>query len=274
MSRRNPAAVTRRSDFTVRDGAGYERQMGRWSRRLAGPFVEFAGHGRGERILDMGCGTGSFTAELTQRDTSLDVVGVDYAGPYVTYCRQNIEGAAQFLVADGAVLPFPDGVFDRSAALLVLHFMPDPGLAISELCRVTRPGGVVAAAVWDAGGGVVVNRMFCDTAAALDPNGETFRDTTFTRPMTRPGELAQAWRDAKLEGVEESTLTIRMDFDSFDDYWAPYIGGDGPYARYVSTLDETARATLTQAVQRAYLAGDIDGPRSYTASARAVKGRS
>jgi len=261
------------SDFVSRDGAGYQRQMGRWSRRLAVPFVEFAGHGDGERILDMGCGTGSLTDELTQRDASTQVIGLDYSEAYASYAAQQCGDGAQFLVADGAVLPFADDTFDRCLSLLVLHFVPDPILAISELRRVTKPGGVVAAAVWDAGGGVLVNRMFCDTAAAIDAAGEAFRRVTFGRPMTHPGELTRAWHQAQLLDVEQATLTIRMEFEDFADYWAPYIGGDGPYAAYVSTLDTRARAALAEAVRNAFLGGGSDGPRSFTASAWAVSGR-
>ena len=266
-------AVMTGSDFVSRDGAGYQRQMGRWSRRLAVPFVEFAGHDDGERILDMGCGTGSLTEELTQRDAPTQVVGLDYSGVYASYAAQQCGAGAQFLVADGGVLPFADDTFDRCYSLLVLHFVPDPMLAISELCRVTRPGGVVAAAVWDAGGGVLVNRLFCDTAAALDASGEAFRRVTFGRPMTQPGELTRAWHRAQLIDVEEATLTIRMEFEDFADYWGPYIGGDGPYAAYVSTLDTTARTALGKAVRGAFIGGGSDGPRSFTASAWATHGR-
>ena len=266
--------MTSRSNFVSRDGAGYERQMGRWSHRLASPFTDFAGVGSGERVLDMGCGTGSLTAEIVRRDGeelggwARLLRGVREATP-----ASRSETGGRFLVADGAVLPIRDGAFDRSLSQLVLHFVPDPVSAISELRRVTRPGGVVAASVWDAGGGVMVNRLFCDTAAAVDPGGEAFRQRIFGRSMTQPGELARVWRQTGFVGVEDTTLTIRMDFESFDDYWAPYVGGDGPYAAFVSTLDDTARATLTEAVRRAYLSGMADGPRSFTACAWAVRGQ-
>lgn len=173
-----------RSNFVSRDGAGYERQMGRWSQRLASPFTDFAGVGSGERVLDMGCGTGTLTAEVVRRDRGSSVVGLDCSEAYVNHARHHIGDGGRFLVADGAVLPFPDAAFDRSFSQLVLHFVPDPVSAISELRRVTRPGGVVAATVWDAGGGVMVNRLFCDTAAAVDPGGEAFRQQIFGRSMT------------------------------------------------------------------------------------------
>ncbi len=260
------------SNFVTRDGAGYERQMGRWSQRLASPFADFAGLGSGDRVFDMGCGTGSLTAELVRRERASLVLGLDYSEAYVNYASRRVGGGGQFLVGDGALLPFSDGVFDRSLSQLVLHFVPEPVLAVGELRRVTRPGGMVAATVWDAGGGVIVNRLFCDTAAAVSPGGEAFRERIFGRPMTQPGELARLWRQTGFVEIEESTLTIRMEFESFDDYWAPYVGGDGPYAAFVSTLDESARDTLTEAVRQAYLSGMSDGPRSFAASAWAIRG--
>jgi SAM-dependent methyltransferase len=262
-----------RSNFVSRDGAGYELQMGRWSQRLASLFAEFGGVGDGDRVLDMGCGTGSLTAEIVQRSSGSSVVGLDFSAAYVKYASEHVDGQSHFLMADGAMLPFSDGVFDRSFSQLVLHFVPDPILAIAELGRVTRPGGVVAATVWDAGGGVTVNRLFCDTAAAVSPGGEAFRRRIFGRPMTQSGALMRAWQQAGFVEVEETTLTIRMDFESFDDYWAPYVGGDGPYAAFVSTLDDMALTTLTDAVRQAYLGGLDDGPRSFAASAWAVRGQ-
>jgi SAM-dependent methyltransferase len=263
------------SAFAASDGAGYELQMGRWSRRLAGPFVEFVGlePGSGEQILDMGCGTGSLTGELARRDASARVVGLDYSAAYVHYAAERATGGSSFLVADGTDLPFSASVFDRTVSQLVLHFVPDPDRAIDELQRVTRPGGVAAATVWDAGGGVVTNRLFCDTAAAISPGGEEFRARIFGRPMTQPDRLEAAWRRAGFTDIETATLTIRMDFVNFADYWAPYIGRDGPYAAFVSRLDQDSRSELTDAVQQAYLAGMGDGLRSYTANAWAVKGK-
>ncbi len=183
--------MTASSNFIARDGDGYERQMGRWSKRLAILFVDFAGYRPSERILDVGCGTGSLTAEISGRSATTDLVGLDYSEIYARYARQHNGAGTRFLVGDGGALPFPTGALDRTLSLLVLHFVPDPDRTITEMRRVTRPGGVVAAAVWDAAGGVLTNRLFCDTAAALDPRGATFRQTNFSRPLTQPGELAE-----------------------------------------------------------------------------------
>jgi SAM-dependent methyltransferase len=156
--------------------------------------------------------------------------------------------------------------------MLVLHFIPDSDRAVGELLRVTRPGGVAAAAVWDVRGGFVANRIVFDVAAMLDPKANERRARNFTRPMTRPGELVAAWRKAGFTDVQETMLTIRMEFASFEDYWTPYEGKEGPIADYVNTLGIDERSKLREAVRLAYLDGEADGVRSYAAIAWAVKG--
>src|SRR6266567_715810 len=261
------------STFNANDGHGYERQMGRWSRRLAVPFLAFAGTSSGERVLDVGCGTGSLTFLLADQGGLEAVCGIDYAPPYIEHAaRHNSDPRVSFRVGDACALPFPDAAFDRVLSLLMLHFIPWPDRAIAEMCRVARSGATVAAAVWDARGGFVANRLFFETAAALDPAAGLRRARNYTRAMTRPGELATAWRQAGLAEVEATELAIRMDFASFDDYWAPYVGKDGPGAEYVATLDEQARMRLREAVRSAYLDGEVDSARSYVAVAWAVRG--
>ena len=90
--------------------------------------------------------------------------------------------------------------------------------------------------------------------------------------MTRPGELKKAWLAAGFRDVVDGALIIRMEFASFDDYWTPYVGKDGPGAEYIATLGDVGRARLRDAVRLAYLDGEPDGPRSYAAIAWAVKG--
>ena len=262
------------STFFANDADGYEMLMGRWSRRLALPFIEFAGTADGERVLDVGCGTGHLANAIAAASSPAQVQAFDLSPIYVADAqRRNRDPRVNFSIGDACAIDFPDRSFDRVLSLLVLHFVPQPQRAIAEMWRVAKPGSVVAAAVWDARGGFVANRMFFDTAAAIDPKANERRGRNFTRPMTRPGELGQAWRDAGFDDVVETTLAIRMEFTSFADYWAPYVGRDGPGAEYVATLGDAERERLREAVQAAYLDGEADGPRSYAALAWAVKGR-
>jgi SAM-dependent methyltransferase len=261
------------STFTAASGDGYELQMGRWSRRLAEPFLDFSGCTDGETVLDAGCGTGSLTFALPQRAKELSVQAVDFSPAYIEHATQHNDNPnIAFRVGDICALPFADGSFDRVLSLLVLHFVPDSNRAVSEMRRVARPGATVAAAVWDARGGFVAARMFFDAAATLDQRGNEQRARNFTRPMTRPGELLTAWRTAGFVDTRETMLAIRMEFASFDDYWAPYTGKDGPGAAYVATLSPAERDRLHDLVRNAYLDGEQDGPRSYAAIAWAVAG--
>ena len=187
------------STFTAFDGAGYEHQMGRWSRRLAEPFPDFSGFEDGEQVLDVGCGTGSLTFALAARAKIKSICGLDFSPAYINHAtRRNSDTRIEFKVGDACAMPFPDGSFDRVLSLLMLHFVPQPDRAIAEMRRVARPRSTVAAAVWDARGGFVANRIFFDTAAMLDPKANERRARNYTRPMTRPGELMAAWRKAGL----------------------------------------------------------------------------
>ena len=261
------------STFVAADGAGYELVMGRWSRRLAEPFLDFVGASPGERVLDVGCGTGCLASALVQRFPVAEVCAVDLSPAYIAYARRSKpDPKITYQVGDACALNFPDGSFDRVLSLLLLHFVPSADQAIAEMLRVAKPGSTVGAAVWDVRGGFVANRMFYDTAAALDPKAGDRRARNYTRPMTRPGELTVAWLAAGFKDVVGTTLTIRMEFSSFHDYWAPYEGKDGPGVEYVASLSEGERARLRDAVKLAYVDGEPDGPRSYAALAWAVKG--
>ena len=265
--------MTVSSTFMAADGDGYELQMGRWSRRLAGPFLEFVGTAPGECVLDVGCGTGRLAFALTEQCQVKQLRGIDFSPAYIEHAtRHNHDPRLVFQVGDACALDFPDHSFDRVLSLLMLHFVPRAEQAIAEMRRVARPGSVVGAAVWDTRGGFVANRIFFDTAAVLDPRANERRARAYTRPLTRPGELAHAWRAAGFREVVETALSIRMEFASFEDYWAPYAGQDGPNAEYVATLSDAERTRLREAVRLAYIDGEPDGPRSYAAVAWAVKG--
>jgi ubiquinone/menaquinone biosynthesis C-methylase UbiE len=260
--------------FTSADGSAYEFQMGRWSRRLAPHFLKFSGIGRAERVLDVGCGTGSLSFCLAQNKSIGAVQGVDMSSSYIDHAkRQSCEASIDFQVADACALPFPDNSFDHTLSMLAIQFVPQVDLALDEMRRATRPGGTVAAATWDTRGGFVAIRMIFDTAAIIDPKGNEVRARFYTRSMSRPGDLMRAFRDAGFAEIVEDMLTIRMEFSSFEDFWTPHESREGPVAEYVSALPKDIREKLRRAVELAYLDGEDDGPRSYAATAWVVKGR-
>lgn len=258
--------------FSAQSAEGYEQLMGRWSRRLAPALVTFAGLAAGDRVLDVGCGTGSLTAMLAARAEPASITGVDLARPYVEFARERLaaEGRVRIDEGDACALPYADDSFDRALALLSLQFVPQPELAVAELRRVVRPGGIVAAAVWDGFGGMPHMRMLWDTAAALDPTDVAAR--RLFRPMYGAGEMAELWRRQGLLAVEDTSLLIRMDFADFEDYWRPFLGGDGPPGQYVTGLPEPARDRLKTHLRRAYESNRPDGPRSFAAVAWACRG--
>lgn len=262
------------STFAAADGDGYERQMGRWSRRLAPLFVAFAGIARARCVLDVGCGTGSLSFCLAGNPEIESIHGLDFSPAYIEHAmNRSRDPRLAFQVGDACALPFPDASCDHTLSMLALQFVPQAGRAAREMHRVTRRGGTVAAATWDSRGGLVAHRMVFDTAALLVPGGQQRRARAYTGPLSRPGELARLWHDTGLADVAQDMLTIRMDFASFDDFWAPAEGKDGPIAEYVGGLDAAARTKLRDAVALAYLDGETDGPRSYAATAWVVKGR-
>jgi len=262
------------STFPAFDAECYERQMGRWSRRLAPKFVTFSGVVAAERVLDVGCGTGSLSYALAENPRIGAVHGIDFASAYIEHAtRANRESRVDFRVGDACDLPFADGWFDHSLSLLVLQFIPDPIRAVREMRRVTRSGGTVAATTWYTRGGLIIQRMVFDTAAVIDPVAADWRARTCARPVSLPGGLARLWRDAGLIDVVQDSIAIQMEYSSFDDFWTSIAGTDGPYAAYLATLAADARSRLRGLIESAYLDGDPDGARSYGATAWAVRGR-
>lgn len=260
--------------FAACDGDGYELQMGRWSRRLAPLFLGFAGIAGARCVLDVGCGTGHLASCLVQQDPGVDEVhGVDLSDAYIDHARRHSGDARLvFQVGDARALPYPDASFDHSLAMLALQFVPQPKRALREMRRVTRPGGTVAAATWDTRGGFVALRLVLDAAAMLGEVGRRERAAAYTRPLSRPGELAHLWTNAGLREVVQDSLTIRMDFAAFSDFWDPVQGREGPLAAFVGRLAPADVERLREAVRLAYLDGELDGPRSYAATAWVVKG--
>jgi SAM-dependent methyltransferase len=261
------------SIYQASDGAAYERFLGRWSRVLAGPFAEFARPAADGPVLDVGCGTASLALALAERRGSGRVAGIDIALPYVAFARSR-PGATgiDFAVGDAGRLPYAERSFAAALAQLSLNFVPDAARAVREMRRVVRPGGVVAAAVWDFRGGLVFQRLFWDTAAGLDPAAGAARDRLFSSPLALPEGLPLLWRKTGLSAVERGSITIRMEFVNFADYWEPLLGGQGPVGSYVAALSSGHRSLIEERVRAAFLSGAPDGPRSLTATAWAVRG--
>ena len=261
------------SSFNVNDTAAYEQLMGRWSRKLAPLFIDFTGLAEGERILDVGCGAGSLSFALAKAANLREIVAIDYSPVFVEEAiRRNSDPRIKFRQADACDLPFGDGAFDRALALLVLHFVPEAGKAVAEMRRVVRPGGVAAAAVWDHLGGMSGMRMMIDTVAALSEGGRQLRSRYCNQPMMQPGEMKRTFVEQGLLEVTETELMIRMDYQNYDDFWAPIAAGEGPLGKYVATLDQAERARTGAAVRDAYQAGRPDGPRSFANAAWACRG--
>jgi SAM-dependent methyltransferase len=261
------------STYHANDGAAYELFLGRWTQRLALPLLAFAAFPAAGDLLDIGCGTGSLAFAMASRWPGCRIVGIDIAEPYVAFARSKVSaGSPVFECADACALPYGDGSFAGAAAQLVLNFIPDPLAAVREMRRVTRPGGVVAAAVWDFRGGLVYQRLFWDTACAIDPAARAVRDRLFAAPLALPDGLQQLFERAALKGIEQQSVTIRMDYADFADYWRPLLGGQGPVGTYVVGLAPELRHRIELAVRDAYCSGAPDGPRSLTATAWAVRG--
>jgi SAM-dependent methyltransferase len=267
-------AQTGGSAYYATDGEAYEVFLGRWTRRLAGPLLDFAGFRTDGRLLDIGCGTGSMAHAMATRWPERHVIGIDIAPPYIAFARSQAGPAnLHFEVADAVRLPYGDASFGGAAAQLVLNFVPDPLAALHEIQRVVVPGGSVVAAVWDFRGGLVYQRIFWDTAAGIDAGATVARDKLFSGALALPDGLPRLFETAGLDRVERASITIRMDYANFSDYWNPLCGGQGPVGTYLVDLDPALRAHIEEAVARAYCSGAPDGPRSLAATAWAVRGK-
>jgi SAM-dependent methyltransferase len=226
--------------FTVAAEA-YDRFMGRFSAPLAPELADFAGVEAGQRVLDVGCGPGALTAELVQRLGPAAVWAVDPSEPFVAAARERHPGV-DVRRAAAEELPFGDGTFDAALAELVVHFMTDPVAGLREMARVARKDGVVAACVWDHGGGQGPLSLFWEAARGLDPDV----DDGSQRAGTREGGLEDLFRAAGLRGIQGGALSVAVEHSSFDEWWEPFTLGVGPAGGYAASLDPTGQAHLRE----------------------------
>lgn len=239
----------------------YGRYMGRYAEPLAEVFGAFAGVGAGDSALDVGCGPGALTAYL--RSVGAEVAAIDPSPSFVDAVRERFPGVdARSGIAEE--LPYDTGIFDMALAQLVVHFMSDPVRGISQMARVTRPGGIVAACVWDGPAGALA--PFWDAVHMIDPGAQ---DEALLSGAHR-GHLTEIFRAAGLRDVEEESIAIDVVHPTFDEWWEPYTFGVGPAGDYVRRLDEDGRTRLGSAA-RARLGS---GPFTVTATAWAARGTS
>jgi SAM-dependent methyltransferase len=223
----------------------YDRFMARYSTQLAPQFADFAGIESGQRVLDVGCGPGALTGELVARVGRELVAAVDPSEAFVSAARERHPGV-DIREAAAEDLPFPDASFDAALAQLVVHFMADPVAGLREMARVTRPGGVVAACVWDHAGGRGPVALCWAGVRELDPDA----DDESGLAGAREGHLAELFEAAGLRDVEDTDLAAPLEFATFDDWWEPFTLGVGPAGAYVARLDSARRAEVKEACRR------------------------
>jgi SAM-dependent methyltransferase len=252
-------------------GTGYERYMGRWSRKVAPEFLKLIAIPPQKSWLDVGCGSGALSQAIVDAAAPNRVLGVDPSEGFVAHARAHVtDPRADFRKADAQALPVGDSEFDAVVSALVLNFIPDQAKAAGEMRRAARDGGTVAAYVWDYAGEMQFLRRFWDAAAALNPKAkELVEGHRF--PLCRPQPLADLFTGAGLRDVSVTAIDAPTVFRDFDDYWSPFLGGQGPAAGYCMSLSEQDRIALRERI-RGGLPTQRDGSIRLIARAWAVRG--
>jgi ubiquinone/menaquinone biosynthesis C-methylase UbiE len=251
-------------------GARYESYVGRWSRPVAREFLARLGPRAGMRWLDVGCGTGVLTEAVLAAEPSA-VIGIDQSAAFVGHAAEHVaDPRAAFAVADARALPFAAGSVDAVVSGLVLNFVPARSTALAEMRRATRSGGLVAAYVWDYAGGMELMTHFWDAAVALDPAARPLHEGV-RFGFCRPEALRSMFTRAGLADVEVDAVVVPTVFRDVEDFWWPFLGGQGPAPTYMTALDDAARAALRDAVQDRLPIED-DGSVRLTARAWTVRG--
>lgn len=241
----------------------YDRFMGPFSKQLAGQMADLGGLAPEEHALDVGCGTGALTAELVRRLGPGHVAAVDPSEAFADAVRSRYPGV-EVAVAAAESLPFARASFDAALAQLAVHFMSDPVGGIAEMARVVRPGGTVAACVWDHAGGTSPLGRFWTAARELDPAVVDEGGL----PGVREGHLVELFNDAGLSEVTGTTLGVEVHYPTFAAWWDPLLAGVGPAGDLVSKLDEVARERLRARCEELY----GTGPLTVTGRAWAARG--
>ena len=253
-------------------GEAYDPYVGRWSRVVAREFLGWLSVPAGSEWLDVGCGTGALTEAILAVGRPRRIIGMDGSVGYVAFAASRIMDArAEFKVGDAQSIEHPGSSLDAAVSGLVLNFLPRPESAAAEMARVLKPGGVAAAYVWDYAGEMQMMRIFWDAAAELDPSTRAL-DEGVRFPICRPDALQALWHGAGLEALDTRPIDIQTRFRDFDDFWSPFLGGQGPAPSYAMSLDDAARTRLRELI-RSRLKPGANGSLELTARAWAVRGR-
>ena len=250
-------------------GSPYEQYVGRWSRQIAPLFLTWLGIPAGRRWLDVGCGTGALSAAILDSCAPASVDGVEPSEGFLKTAKQNLAGRATLHQGSATAIPLGDASVDVVVSGLVLNFVSDPHAALTEMARATGKDGTIAAYVWDYAGKMELMRFFWDAAAALDPNA-TSLDEGARFPLCRPEALTKLFIESGLKDVDVRSLDTPTPFRNFDDYWQPFLGGQGPAPAYAMSLDETARARLRDRI-RERIPTETNGSISLVARAWAIR---
>lgn len=253
---------------TWAQGEAYEAFIGRWSRIVADVFVRWLDQPAKLRWLDAGCGTGALAATVVELADPGQVVGADPAWGFLASGSR--QSGVTFCAADAQALPFAHKSFDVVVSALAVNFVPDPHRAAAEFARVSH--GCVAAYVWDYADGMRMLRYFWDAATELEPSAARL-DEASRFPICRPEPLRQLWIDAGLFDVSVEAIEVPTKFENFDDFWQPFLGGQGPAPTFAMSLTEQRRDALRERI-RELLPHNADGSIALTARAWAVRGRS
>jgi SAM-dependent methyltransferase len=250
-------------------GDSYEQYVGRWSRRVAPQFLSWLNIPAGRRWLDVGCGTGALSAAILEQCAPLSVVGVEPSEGFLEKAREQLGTRMLLRRGSATEIPLNDEAVDVTVSALVLNFVPDERAAVSEMARVTAAGGTIAAYVWDYSGKMELMRHFWDAAVELNPEAANL-DEGVRFPVCRSEALTELFASAGLRRVQAAAIDITTTFADFEDYWRPFLGGQGPAPAYITALDDTARARLAERI-RERLRIQADGSISLTARVWAVR---
>lgn len=253
------------------NGNLYERYVGRWSRLIAHKFLKWLTIPAGGQWLDVGCGTGALSQTILEVSDPASIKAIDRSEAFVAFARAHTQDQrVQFEMGDAQTLREELGIFDAIVSGLVLNFIPQPEQALMGMKRVARTGGLVAAYVWDYAEGMQIMRHFWDAAVALDSSVNDI-DEVRRFPHSKPEPLKEFFHGAGFQQVEVISIEVPTDFHDFDDYWSPFLGGQGPAPSYAMSLNEDARSNLRERI-RAGLPIQPDGSIHLKARAWGIKG--